>query len=341
MKRAVLTLLLATAAAVAEPPRVPTLVATATVHGAALRFDGVLQPVRQATVTAQVGGNVLALRVKAGDVVRRGQPIATLDGREMRAGVARGDAGIAQADAALRNAQLALRRNEDLARAGFVSTAAVDNAQTQVKAALAGLAQASAERRLAAVAQGHTELLAPFDGIVLATHAEAGDLALPGRAIATLYEPGKLRAVVQLPASRSADASAAMDIGVTLPDGRQVTPISRELLPGADPVSQTIEWRLVLPAEAASARPGQAVTVRTGATVATGAPKRIVLPAAAILRRGELTAVYVASGSRFVLRAVRVGPPVGDSVEVLAGLTAQERVAADAVRAGLAGALPK
>ena len=63
------------------------------------------------------------------------------------------------------------------------------------------------------------------------------------------------------------------------------------------------------------------------------------MPREAILRRGELTAVYVASDKGFILRAVRVGPALADSVEVLAGLRAGERVARDPVRAGMAGAI--
>ena len=59
-----------------------------------------------------------------------------------------------------------------------------------------------------------------------------------------------------------------------------------------------------------------------------------------MLRRGELTAVYVAQGDGFVLRAVRVGPAAAGRVDVLAGLAANERVAIDAVRAGLQGARP-
>ena len=62
------------------------------------------------------------------------------------------------------------------------------------------------------------------------------------------------------------------------------------------------------------------------------------LPAEAVLRRGELTAVYVATPQGFALRAVRVGPAAAGRVEVFAGLAAGERVAADPIRAGLQGA---
>lgn len=326
-----------TPAMAAEPAGVPTIAVTASAASGVADFDGVLQPVRQATLNAQVGGNVLELRVKAGDRVRRGQPLVRIDDRDSRAGVARTDAAIIQAEAEARNAETALTRTRDLKKSGFVSQAAVDNAETQHQAARAALDQARAAKAQASVAQGNAEVVAPYDAIVSATHVEAGDLALPGRALVTLYEPGRLRAVVQVPASRAAQVAAAKEISVQLPDGRMLRPVARELLPAADPVSQTVEWRLDLPAEANSARPGQTLRVLASGLAATGAA-RPSLPAEAVLRRGELTAVYVATPQGFALRAVRVGPAAAGRVEVLAGLNPDERVAADPVRAGLQGA---
>ena len=343
---AVLGLSLAAAAAHsadAPPVRVPTVLVGSNLSGAALEFDAVLQPVHQATVTAQVGGNVLALRVKVGDMVRRGQPLVRLDDREVRANTARSEAAVAQAEAERRNAQLALERNRELKKNGFISQAALDSADTHYRSAQAALQQTQAARTQAGVAQGFAELVAPFDAVVLSTHVESGDLALPGRALLTLYEPGKLRAVVQVPASRAAMLGAVADLQVRMPDGSSVLPTGREMLPTADPVSQTVEWRLALPPLATTARPGQTVRVLARAAPAdpatAGAPTRLSLPARAVLRRGELVAVYVALAQGFALRAVRVGTVAGDTVEVLAGLSAGERVALDPVRAGLRGAL--
>lgn len=319
-------------------PAVPTLTVGAGTAGSAADFDAVLEPLRQATLTAQVGGNVLALRVKAGDVVKRGQPLLRIDDRDSRAGVARSDAAVTQAEAEARNAELALNRSRDLLRSGFVSQAAVDSADTQYRAARAGLDQARAARAQSAVAQGNAEIVAPYDALVSATHVEAGDLALPGRALITLYEPGRMRAVVQVPASRAAAVAAAKQVQVQLPDGRIVQPTARELLPAADPVSQTVEWRLDLPAEASGSRPGQSLRVLVSGLPAQAGTARPSLPAEAVLRRGELTAVYVATPQGFVLRAVRVGPAVAGRVEVLAGVAAGERIATDPVRAGLQGA---
>lgn len=321
-------------------PAVPTVAVGSASAGSLLDLDAVLQPVRQATLTAQVGGNVTRLAVQAGDKVKRGQALLQLDDREARAGLLRGDAGVAQAEAELANVRTTLARQRDLLKNGFISQAAVDTAETQWRAAQAGLQQAQAARTQAALSQGFAQPAAPFDAVVLATHVETGDLALPGRALVTVYEPGRLRAVVQVPASRATLAAGATQVQVLLPDGRSIAPVDTELLPSADPVSQTVEWRLELPAGAAGARPGQTVRVQARGAAPATPGTRATLPAAALLRRGELTAVYVAQAQGFVLRAVRVGPALGGQVEVLAGVAAGERVALDPVRAGLAGAVP-
>jgi RND family efflux transporter MFP subunit len=333
-------LLAAAHAADVAPVRVPTRLVAPAAAGTAMTLDAVLQPVRQATVTAQVGGNVVALRVQPGDRVRRGQPLVRLDDREVRANTARSDAAVLQAEAELRNAQQVAERNRALKKDGFISQAAVDTADNQVNAAHAAVRQAQAARTQAAVAQGFAEVTAPFDAVVLATHVETGDLAMPGRALVTLYEPGRMRAVAQVSASRLPPAGAATEVRVVLADGQSFTPSARELLPTADPVSQTVEWRLTLPAAAAALRPGQTAQVQVRSAGVAPADKRLSLPASAVLRRGELTAVYVAGPQGFALRAVRVGPEVGGVVDVLSGLRAGERVATDPVRAGLQGAMP-
>jgi RND family efflux transporter MFP subunit len=274
--------------------------------------------------------------------VRAGQLLARIDERETAAGLARSEAAVLQASAEERNARLNAERSRELRARGFISQAALDTAETQLKAAQAGVQQVQAGRNQAALARGFTAVTAPFDGLVLATHFEVGDLAAPGRPIVTLYAPKPLRAVVQVPASRAAIARSARTIEVQMPSGAWVKPEGSLDLPGADPVSQTVEWRLDLPTAATDdVLPGQSVRVRFGGADAPAGTGALVVPTAAVLRRGELTAVYVAQGERFVLRAVRLGAErVGGLVEVLAGLRGGERIALDAVRAGLADATP-
>ncbi len=335
--------LLAAAVAMAQgAPAVPVVSAQVKAVGTGFELDGVIQPVKQSTVSAQAAGRIVTLAVKAGDKVRAGQVLATIDDRETQTGVQRSQAQVAQAQAELRNAQANFDRTRDLQAKGFVSAAALDSADSQLKSALAGRDQAGAGARQSALAQGFTRVLAPYDGWVLQTQAEAGDLAVPGKPLLTLYAPLPLRAVVQVPVSRSGVARAASAVEVQVATGaasaQWVRPVSSSTVPTADPVSQTIEWRLELPAETAKLMlPGQQVRVRFVGQQA----QRMVVPTQALLRRGELTAVYVVAGKGFALKAVRLGAEHGaDGVEVVAGLTAGDQVALDPVKAGLSGAQP-
>jgi RND family efflux transporter MFP subunit len=309
-----------------------------------IELDGVVEPVKQSTVAAQASGRISLLAVKAGDHVRAGQLLATIDDRESQTRVQRSRAQTAQADAELRNAQAQVQRTRELQLKGFVSKAALDTAETVFKAAQAARDQATAGQRQSVIAQEFTRVTAPYEGWVLETLAQTGDLAVPGKPLLTLYAPLPLRAVVQVPASRAAAARAATSVQVQIPDGdgggQWISPVARAMLPAADPVAQTLEWRLDLPAAAArTVAPGQQVHVR----FAAAAQRRVVVPASAVLHRGELTAVYVASpnGAAFVLKAVRLGADHGAAgVEILAGLDAADWLALDPVKASLGGARP-
>ncbi|MDZ4290611.1 MAG: efflux RND transporter periplasmic adaptor subunit [Hydrogenophaga sp.] len=330
-------------------PQVPVMTLGAQAVGAGLELDGSLQAVRQSVLSAQASGRIATLSVKAGDRVQAGQVLAVIDDRATQAGVAQAQAGFAQADANLANAKAAYERSRDLRAQGFLAQAALDTAQAQYKAAQAGAAAARAGQTQASVAQGFTRLTAPYDGWVLQTHAEAGGLAMPGTPVLTVYAPQPIRAVVHVPASMQTLAQQAQRVEVQLPGTSQwVAPASKTSLPAADPVSQTVEWRLDLSAaDGASQVPGRQVRVRFVGGTAQPDNQRLVVPESALLRRGELTGVYVVATrgegqpAGFALRAVRTGASHGAAgVEVLAGLKAGDRVALDPVRAGLVGAQP-
>lgn len=335
------------AAAPVSGPQVPVIALGTQAVGQGAEFDATLQAVRQSVLSAQASGRIASLSVKAGDRVKAGQVLAVIDDRATQAGVAQAQAGVAQADANLANAKAAFERTRDLRAQGFVAQAALDSAQAQYKAAAAGAEAARAGQTQAAVAQGFTRLTAPYDGWVLSTQAEAGQLAMPGAPVLTVYAPQPMRAVVYVPASQQALAQQAKAVEVQLPGtDRWVRPASATAVPAADPVSQTVEWRLNLSeADAAGLVPGRQTRVRFAGVPGAGEVQRLVVPATALLRRGELTGVYVvtakAEGAQgFALRAVRTGAVRAEGVEILAGLKAGDRVALDPVRAGLAGAQP-
>lgn len=328
----------------AEPVAVPTVVVQSRSGGVQLVLDGVVEAVRQSTVSAQASGRITALTVKAGDKVRAGQVLATIDDREAGAGLQRSEAQVNQADAELRNALITLDRTRDLHSKGFVSSSALDSANTQYLGAVSSRDQAQASARQAEVIHGFTRVTAPFDGWILQTQSQVGDLAVPGKPLLTVYAPQPLRVAVQVPASRTqsiqSSVHTAVKVGGAQGETTWIVPLSSTRLPSADPVSQTTEWRFELPKkDSADLVPGQQVQVQFLPSK-SGHTSRLMLPQSTVVRRGELTGVYVSNGRGFSLRAVRLGAQQANEVEILAGLKAGDEVALDPFQAGSTGAQP-
>lgn len=339
---ALLSLVATTDAFAVSPIEVQTIQLDSQSIAANFELDGAIEAVKQSVISAQISGQISSLEIKAGDQVKAGQLLLIIDDREVMAGEQKAQAQLIQAEAELRNARVNLERTRQLQSEGFVSKAALDTADTQYKAALGGRDQASAAVRQASLAREYSRVTAPYDGYISETMAQAGDLATPGRPLLILYAPSPLRAIVHVPVTLTNVVKEGGKVEVLVPDVQSkqhwVVPVSKQILSAADPIAQTITWRLDLPTDDVRGLvPGQQVRVRFTGTAA----KRPVIPASAVLRRGELTAVYVAGKQGFVLKIVRLGHDFGaEGIEVLAGLSPEDRIALDPIRAGLSGARP-
>lgn len=316
------------AAAADEVPALASAVVAAGAPGQAAGYDGVVEAVRQTVVAAQVPGAVVALNVKAGDRVKAGQVLVRLDARaaEQQAGAAA--AQVQAARAAQEAATREFERQKQLHQKNYISQAALDRAEAQHKSA-----QAQAAAQLAAAGAARTEsgfytVKAPYDGIVSEVAVVLGDLALPGRPLLTLYDPGALRVTAAVPQSAAPRAESAPLAELPGVSAARITPVRWQLLPALDPATHTLQLRLDLP-PGTPAAPGMFARawLPAGRGGTTGA-QRLTVPAQAVVRRAELTAVYViGADGKPLLRQVRLGPQSGDQVEVLAGLAEGERVA--------------
>ncbi|WP_399685619.1 efflux RND transporter periplasmic adaptor subunit [Xenophilus sp.] len=321
----------ATAPAAAGPGALATAPVTVAERAGPAGFDGVVEAVRQTVVAAQVQGAVVALLVKAGDAVRAGQVLLRLDARAAEQAAAARAAQAAAAGAARDAAAREYERQQQLFRRHYISQAALDRAEAQFKAARAETAAQLAGAAAARTQSGFHVIQAPYDGVVADVSVVLGDMAMPGRPLLTLYDPAALRVRVAVPESASSATPAPQAVEIRLAGAASaVRPASLQWLPAADPGTHTRELRLALPGGLAGARPGQfARVLLPAARPAAGGP-RLLVPAAAVVRRAELTAVYVVGADgRALLRQVRLGPAAGDAVEVLAGVEAGEQVALD------------
>jgi hypothetical protein len=107
-----------------------------------------------------------------------------------------------------------------------------------------------------------------------------------------------------------------------------ITPVLVTVLPTADPNTHTLQIRLDLPAATANAAPG--TFARAWLPLTGAVDGRVFVPAKAIVRRAEMTGAYVLDAAgKPMLRQVRLGRATDDSIEVLSGIAAGERVATD------------
>lgn len=299
-----------------------------------LATEGVVEAVRQATLGAQVAGRITELSVKAGDTVRAGQVLLRIDARTADQAVAASRSQVAEAEANLANAKRRHDRNVSLQAQKFVSQAAVDQSDAELKAAQAQLAALKANAVQASAAQTFNTITAPFAGVVGATHVELGDMAQPGRALVTVFDPRDLRVTATLPQAALAKAQLDAPVEIELAGrGATVRATRVTVIPVADARTHSTRVRLDLPT-VAGVLPGQFAR----AYFVTGTTRALAVPSAALLKRGEVTAVYVVDrDGHAVLRQVRAGESVaGGLVEILAGLAGGERVAQNPVQAGMA-----
>lgn len=283
--------------------------------------EAVVEAVRQATLTAQLQGRVVEARVDAGSRVKAGQVLMRIDERE----AAQAQVG---AQAQLANARAAYERSKSLLAQKFISQAALDKAEADFKAASAGAGQAG-------IAAGFATVVAPFAGVVAQRHTELGELAGPGKPLLTLFDPKSMRVVASIPQHQLAQVRQALRARVEFPEtGKWLDALRVEVLPTADSQTHVVRARVYLPDNLEGVLPG--MFVRTHFVI--GKARKLLVPAAAVLRRGELTGVYVMDDKALPhLRQVRLGESQpGADIEVLAGLAAGEKVALDPVKAGIA-----
>jgi RND family efflux transporter MFP subunit len=303
-------------------------------------FDAVVEAVRQTVIAAQVPGAVTALDVKAGDAVRAGQELARIDARAAEHNASASEAQVKSAQALLDVARKDFERQQQLFQKNYISQAALERAESQFKAAQAQAAALLSQAGAARTQSGFYVVRAPYAGIVAEVPATVGDMAMPGRTLMTLYAPGALRVTASVPQSAlensgakgDANGGAVQGVRVEFPalpaDRRWMNAAEVQLLPTVDAATHTVTLRVPLPAGMQGVAPGSFARVWLPGAVQGAA--RYAVPTSAIVRRAEMTGVYVvdAKGTP-LLRQVRLGRAQGDAVEVLSGVSAGERVALD------------
>jgi RND family efflux transporter MFP subunit len=283
-------------------------------------ISGSLEPEQQATVRAEIAGQVTQTYVEQGDSVRRGQRMATIDATSLREAALSAQSAVRSAQSTLDNAQRDLQRNQRLYQAGAIAERDVQAAQQAVATAQAALADARARLTLAQQQLDKATVRAPFTGVVSVRSVNAGDVMQPGTEMFTIVNPSSMRLQASVPAAQlsALRVGAPVRFSVTGYPKRAFTGHISRISPTADPATRQVQIYASIP------NAGNALVAGLYAqgTVASETVEGLVAPATAVDRSGMTpTVVRIQQG-----KAQRVSVQLGlrdsqtNEVEVRSGL---------------------
>jgi multidrug efflux pump subunit AcrA (membrane-fusion protein) len=209
----------------------------------------------------------------------------------------------------------------------------VDRARASLNSALARRSQvaariqgADAEVESAQVALGYLKITSPINGVITARQAEPGMLATPGMPLLAIDDDQSY----QLHSIVEESHAGSIRIGEQVPvqfDNLAATVDSRVsgIVPASDPATRTYVVKLDL-----ALAPASRSVVHSGffgrALFPAGDRQALLVPASALVHRGQLTGVYVVENNAALLRLVKIGKRYEQGIEILSGINEGVRI---------------
>ncbi len=313
---------------------------------------GTVRARESATISPQIMGRVLEVKVREGDVVKKGDLLLVIDDSQVKAGVraAKGmvdeaekalvevEAAIKQAESAKNLAEKTYKRFKKLYEEKIISQQEFDEVETKYEMAVrqleiarakkaqveAKLDQAKAGLEQAKVSFQYTRVRAPFDGIVAKKFTDPGNLVSPGVPLFVIDRVGAYQLVVEIPEqySRKVKVGDKVTVDVESAGLVGVAGTVSDVVPALNPSTRSFTVKVDLPED----KP-----VRSGmfgrASFAVGEKKGIFLPEKALVRVGGYEGAYLLTEeniARFMM--IRTGLRKDGKVEILSGLVPGQRV---------------
>jgi membrane fusion protein (multidrug efflux system) len=284
---------------------------------------GTVKPVHEVSVSAKIMAVIEDVRVGAGQAVRAGDLLVVLDDDALVARVAQAEATADAARAAAERAAQDLGRAQRLAAQNVVTEAELDAAFATAKSTDADRIRATQAIEEARVMLGYARLTSPISGIVVDKRAEAGDTAVPGQVLVTLYDPTQMQMVASVREGLASRLKVGAEVPAMLENlGIECHATVREIVPESQAESRSFLVKVSGPCP-----PGITSGMFGRIAVPLEDESLIVVPERAIRRVGQLTMVDLFTDGRVVRRAVRLGREIDADREILSGLSAGDRLA--------------
>ena len=293
--------------------------------------NGNIAPWQEASIGTEANGLRLAeVRVNVGDVVKRGQVLATFAPDTMNADVAQIRAAVAEAEATLAEAASNAQRARGLQATGALSDTAINQYFTAERTAKARLDAQRAAAQMQELRLKQTQVLAPDAGVISARSATVGAVLPAGQELFRMIRQGRLEWRAEVAANDMAALKPGMSAVVTAGNGPAIKGTVRMVAPTVDPQTRNGIVYVDLPAPGT---PGASGAARAGmfarGEFEIGNGTGLTLPQSAVLLRDGFSYVLrVGPDSKVASVKVGTGRRLGDRIEITSGLDVTARVVA-------------
>ena len=306
---------------------------------------GTVRSRRQTQVASRVLAEVKEIRRHPGDPVEAGEVLVILDSLDLKARAEQAEANLKASEESLREAETEYDRAKSLLQKEAVTQQQYDMASFRLAETRARRDAASKALEEARIQLGYATVAAPFKGVIYDKQADPGDLATPGKPLLGMYDPGQLRLEALVEETLLWKLKLKDELAVSIDAlAKTLKGQVSEAVPAVDPSTRTGTVKIDLPLKE-ELRPGMFGRAR----IPVGTRSALVVPAAAVVRRGQLELLFVvdmeakpeARKVRMLLvRSAPLAPASAagaETVEILSGLEPGAFVVAsdaDALRDG-------
>lgn len=304
--------------AIQPPLAVVTEVATPGAFVISRHYPGTVEAYDRVLIAAQLTSVVVDLPYREGSEVKEGTVLIRLDDRELLEELERLKATRERITSDLAYWRNQRARDENLYLAGTISERTRDETRRMVGTLEASLRENRETQAKARTRRGHTELRAPFTGIVQAVHILPGELAIPGKTLLELVARQPLKVIAKVPQSDLPVLGVGQRTMLHLHalDDTIVAKVDR-LYPALDPVTRTATLESALETTIPIIRPGMQVNVEV---VISAQASVFSVPQQAVRNRDNYTGVFVVRDRVAEWQPVRLGLRSERRIQVLEGV---------------------
>lgn len=312
---------------VTAPVTVQVSSITATNNTPFISASGKVQASNSAELSTRMMGYVTNVYVNVGDKVQKGQLLLTINNSDLQAKRAQVNANITEATVAYQNAEKDYQRFSNLLAQNSASQKEMDDMSARYNMAKARLEAAKQMKNEINAQFAYANIKAPFAGTIINKFIEKGNMANPGVPLLAIENPKKLEVTALVPESDISKIKNQTKVNVTIKSiDKMVTGTVTEVSTSAKNTGGQYLVKIDLDATDTKILSGMFATVQFPVEKTQEATNTILIPKSALIHQGQLSGIYTVSQSNTaLLRWLRLGRTFGDQIEVLSGLTTNEK----------------